>query len=390
MENKIRHFIWVTGYALFIAILLPVVMWAAQTYVTPSGSTDHQTEHLTNIYNRDQTLRSSWSGATAPTSPIAGQLFFDTDVDTLQIRNAADSAWLNLGLLENENTWINDQTILKTAAAQLIVRDSDQAVENRLGADFDKGYIGTFSNHGLDFYTNSGVAATFDNAGILTLLQNQNIQHTTNPSLSITDTTNTVTSRLYSADTFGAAGTLSNHPFHILANSVQVGTFATSGDLSLTGIFSSTKSCAANYTRSGPNSCIRTGGSFSTTTLSTSCASLDLTALFGVPSTAKEVELQTEFQLASGTAAGEIHVVAIFASDSGCINQLGGAGKNRSVRYAAYNPLTSPGTRLADDTVFIRLFINGQTTIYAQKSQISICAGCTDIPYIRDVVAYWE
>ena len=83
-------------YTTFLFVVVPVALWAAQTYVISTGSTEHSTEHLTNLLNRDAALRSNFSGASAPSSPVGGQFWIDSDDDKLSIRDTGDTAWLEV------------------------------------------------------------------------------------------------------------------------------------------------------------------------------------------------------------------------------------------------------------------------------------------------------
>ncbi len=97
MKDK-KAFLWATIGGLVVAILLPFLSMAVQTYVLPSGTTGQRTEMLTNAPNRDEAMRSGFSGAAAPTTPtpLAGQLWMDTTNDVLNVRNAAATAWSKL------------------------------------------------------------------------------------------------------------------------------------------------------------------------------------------------------------------------------------------------------------------------------------------------------
>lgn len=94
MKDK-KAFLWATIGGIVVAILLPFIAVAVQTYVIPTGTTGQRTEMLTNAPNRDEALRSSFSGAAAPTSPtpLAGQMWMDTTNDRLTVRNAAGTDW---------------------------------------------------------------------------------------------------------------------------------------------------------------------------------------------------------------------------------------------------------------------------------------------------------
>lgn len=58
---------------------------AAQNWPTTDSSTGHQTDHLTNNPQRDDSLRSNFSGTTCPGSPVEGQHCYDTDDDVLYV-----------------------------------------------------------------------------------------------------------------------------------------------------------------------------------------------------------------------------------------------------------------------------------------------------------------
>lgn len=68
----------------------------AQTYNTPTGTDPANLAIKTTLPERDESLRSLFSGATAPASPIAYQLWADTSAKVLKQRNAANSAWVDL------------------------------------------------------------------------------------------------------------------------------------------------------------------------------------------------------------------------------------------------------------------------------------------------------
>lgn len=68
----------------------------AQTWTTPAGTDPANLAIKVALPDRDESLRSLFSGATAPTSPVAYQLWADTATKTLKQRNAANSAWVEL------------------------------------------------------------------------------------------------------------------------------------------------------------------------------------------------------------------------------------------------------------------------------------------------------
>jgi hypothetical protein len=125
--KRLTPFLWATIGGLVVALIMPVILLAVQTYVIPSTSTGRQTEILTNAPNRDEALRSSFSGSSAPTSPspLAGQLWMDTTNDQLKFRNAAASAWIQIPRLDQANTWTAGQKIALVANASCAAGLSD-------------------------------------------------------------------------------------------------------------------------------------------------------------------------------------------------------------------------------------------------------------------------
>jgi len=74
----------------------------SQTYEPNIYQSDHAAQtDLGNIEANFATLRSSFSGASAPSGPVPFQLFGDTTDETLQFRNADDNAWF--GLMHGDN-----------------------------------------------------------------------------------------------------------------------------------------------------------------------------------------------------------------------------------------------------------------------------------------------
>lgn len=98
-------------------IMAVMLAWAAQTYVLPTGTTEHQTEHLTNIPNRDEALRSTFSAPTAPTSPtsVEGQQWYQTDIDIPHVYNG--TSWLDYVLTGATQTLTNKTLTSPTIGA---------------------------------------------------------------------------------------------------------------------------------------------------------------------------------------------------------------------------------------------------------------------------------
>jgi hypothetical protein len=66
--------------------------WTADTY----DSTHVAATDLGNIKTNFATIRSLFSGSSAPGSPVVGQPWFDTTKKLVKIRNASDDAWLGI------------------------------------------------------------------------------------------------------------------------------------------------------------------------------------------------------------------------------------------------------------------------------------------------------
>lgn len=66
----------------------------AQTYQLPVGGDKLNVAIKTHIANSLEALRSCFSGASEPSSPVAYQFWADTTTGYLKLRNGANSAWL--------------------------------------------------------------------------------------------------------------------------------------------------------------------------------------------------------------------------------------------------------------------------------------------------------
>ena len=94
-------------YATFLFLMAPVILWGVQTFVLPTGSVEHQTEHLTDAGNRAEALRSCFAGTSAPTSPtpIEGQCWYDS---TNNVEKRYDgAAWIEQGDISSTQTFTN-------------------------------------------------------------------------------------------------------------------------------------------------------------------------------------------------------------------------------------------------------------------------------------------
>lgn len=68
----------------------------SQTYQTPAGTDPANLAIKTTLPERDEALRTLFSGASAPLSPVAYQLWADTTNKVLKQRNGANSDWVTL------------------------------------------------------------------------------------------------------------------------------------------------------------------------------------------------------------------------------------------------------------------------------------------------------
>lgn len=133
--------------ALALAVLAPMALWAVQTYVIP-GTPTPRAEIVTNIPNRDEALRSCFSGTSAPTSPtpLAGQCWWNTS--TAKVRWYTGSVWDDrspfpaaVAYEDEANVFTDDQTISK-ASAILGFYETDQGVDlKRMNIRLDGGLL---------------------------------------------------------------------------------------------------------------------------------------------------------------------------------------------------------------------------------------------------------
>lgn len=77
-----------------------------------------------------QALASTSSGATEPATKYANQLWYDTTNNRLKIRNEANSAWLNVGYVDQTNGFrvLDDTQVVNTSGTQTgLLGDQAQA-----------------------------------------------------------------------------------------------------------------------------------------------------------------------------------------------------------------------------------------------------------------------
>ena len=92
----------------------------SQSWTDDCFATDHQgLTDLQNIENNLQCLKSSFSGDASPSSPSAGQWWYDTNANILKIRNEANSAWLDIWDFANDNVAAGKVKLASLAAGVL-------------------------------------------------------------------------------------------------------------------------------------------------------------------------------------------------------------------------------------------------------------------------------
>lgn len=81
-----------------------------------AGSHVGQTD-LQNMENNFACLKSSFSGSSAPSNPVAGMFWYDTSAHILKLRNEANNAWLSIWDLANNKPVASNLTIDDFAAS---------------------------------------------------------------------------------------------------------------------------------------------------------------------------------------------------------------------------------------------------------------------------------
>jgi hypothetical protein len=72
--------------------------------IPPTGSAS--VALVTSIPNALEALRTTFSGGSAPSSPVAYMLWADTSTGLLKIRNSANTDWITIGTLTQRHDWI--------------------------------------------------------------------------------------------------------------------------------------------------------------------------------------------------------------------------------------------------------------------------------------------
>ncbi len=341
--NIKKHYLFITAWAAFLAIMMPVTMWAVQTYVLPTTSSEHKTEHLTDNYNRNEALRSCFSGTAAPTSPtpVNGQCWYDSTNHVY--KRYINGSWKDIVTYDGTQTLTN-----KTLTSPVIQTPAINAPT----------FSGTYTFGGSPGFNNGSAAL---------------------PSIN------------FSGGSQGTDGFFSKSATQIgeAINAVEVGFFDSNGNQSIIGTYQSTKACATNHARSSPDECVRSTGSGTTVTIGTTCTTIDMATTWSIPSSAKAIRFIMDNQIYSGTATGGVVLTVVFYSNSGCTTKLGGDTNSVDTYYLVYNTLTSAGTLIGDIRIPVNVFNNGATTIYAKKFE-SLPAGASTGAVLTTPSAYYE
>jgi len=84
-----------------------------QSFVVPFLTTDNLQSIITGaLSDALLALQSQFSGASAPSNPVAYQMWADTTSGYLKIRNAANSAWITLAPLATPNVFVPESEFL--------------------------------------------------------------------------------------------------------------------------------------------------------------------------------------------------------------------------------------------------------------------------------------
>lgn len=162
-----------------------------------------------------------------------------------------------------------------------------------------------------------------------------------------------------------------------------------SGTTEFSGTVLATRASAANFTRITSNYNIRTGGSPAPTIITTSCTTININSTYGIPVTAKTVDIVTNIDLKSGTSATNLTADVDYYSDSGCTTKLGGSSFVVPITLRAYSSLTGAGTSIMAQNFYTTVYVNGASVIYAKKAETG-CASCLFVTYFYTAYAYTD
>jgi len=174
-----------------------------------------------------QALASTSSGATAPATPYANQLWYDTATDLLKIRNEANSAWITLFSVSADGFAVEDKivhagdtnTSIRFPAADTVTVETDGAERFRVDS---AGNVGIGTSSPLSKFSVVGGSITTDGAyqfvGNSTTPTSQAFIHRVADSTLALGTSNTERMRITSAGNVGIGTTDPNSQLHITGN----------------------------------------------------------------------------------------------------------------------------------------------------------------------------
>jgi len=168
----------------------------SQTYTVNSYQADHSGQSdLQNMENNFESIRSSFSGATAPANLVAGHLWFDTSKLILKVRNNANSAWL--GVMYGSTAykvwvyansagdgWVLDSSLTDRVIA---IKGGSQAYNTNGGAAAGSWTIAAHTHsHTHSFSSGSHVHQWYDSTGVNSTTDNT--YNSSGTSISISNT----------------------------------------------------------------------------------------------------------------------------------------------------------------------------------------------------------
>lgn len=167
---------------------------AQHDYVIDNQSFPATRSDLNSLF---QAIASSNSGATAPSTTYANQIWYDTSVNKLYIRNEDNDAWIELFVLDQTGDHLE-----KIGDTITLDGTGNMSLAGDLTVDTNTLYVDSTNNR-----VGVGTASpsyAFELSG------------TTNPILAVTDTTTPVTNILRALDSSGYVGTQTSHPLIVI------------------------------------------------------------------------------------------------------------------------------------------------------------------------------
>lgn len=147
-----------------------------------------------------------------------------------------------------------------------------------------------------------------------------------------------------------------------------------------TGVWSTGRcGTSGNWTRRLPSECGPSGILQAASTVATTCTPLNITTLWGIDSTSRTVEFLVLHSFNGGTSAGIEQAWNTFYTDAACTIAMPPAG---SPIFTVYAPTGFSGTLVHRMAYHATAFVNGQTTIYAQKQEVAVAGGSTVVQIV--------